>query len=142
MTHNNPIPVAVALLECCDPATGEVGLLALERGIQPRLGGLAFPGGYVDERESAEMAAVRECFEEVGLALAAEKFVPLCTRITPDNKLLIFLTYGQVLPWPERFEATAEARSIQMASPDTALAFPLHQDVKDLWFARKTGSNV
>ena len=47
------------------------------RAKQPRKGYLAVPGGFVDFEESAEEAAVRECREEIGVAVDGVKF--LCT---------------------------------------------------------------
>lgn len=47
------------------------------RAKQPRKGYLALPGGFVDFDESAEEAVVRECREEIGVAVEGVKF--LCT---------------------------------------------------------------
>ena len=47
------------------------------RAKQPRKGYLALPGGFVDFEESAEEAVVRECREEIGVAVGGVKF--LCT---------------------------------------------------------------
>ena len=47
------------------------------RAKQPRKGFLALPGGFVDFDESAEEAVVRECREEIGVAVEGVKF--LCT---------------------------------------------------------------
>jgi len=47
------------------------------RAKQPRKGYLALPGGFVDFEESAEEAVVRECREEIGVAVEGVKF--LCT---------------------------------------------------------------
>ena len=47
------------------------------RAKQPRKGFLALPGGFVDFEESAEEAVVRECREEIGVAVEGVKF--LCT---------------------------------------------------------------
>lgn len=62
ITYINPIPVAVILCE----VKGK-GFVLIRRGIEPRLGFLALPGGYVDQAESAEDAARRELFEETGI---------------------------------------------------------------------------
>jgi 8-oxo-dGTP diphosphatase len=39
----------------------------IERGTEPHLGHWSLPGGVIDDKESAEEAAVRETLEETGL---------------------------------------------------------------------------
>ena len=53
------------------------GILLETRAKEPRKGYLALPGGFTDRDESAEQAAIRECFEETGLRL--EKVEYLCS---------------------------------------------------------------
>lgn len=48
------------------------------RAKEPRKGFLALPGGFVDPNESAEDAVIRECKEEIGVALDGLQFI--CTN--------------------------------------------------------------
>lgn len=52
-------------------------LLVEKRAKEPRKGFLALPGGFVDPDETAEEAAKRECFEEMGVR--PEKIKYLCS---------------------------------------------------------------
>ena len=45
------------------------------RAKEPRKGFLAVPGGFVDFGESAEEAVVRECREEIGVAVQGARFL-------------------------------------------------------------------
>ncbi len=62
----NNVAAAVALVTIIEK-DGEDHILLIKRGREPKKGYLAIPGGFVDPGESAEEAAYRECFEEIGL---------------------------------------------------------------------------
>src|SRR5688500_15582799 len=63
VTYKNPIPVAVLLLPVDD------GLLGIKRGIEPKEGMLALPGGFVDHAETWQEGAARELFEETNIVV-------------------------------------------------------------------------
>jgi len=65
------VAAAVALI-ICSPA-GDV--LFETRAKEPRKGFLALPGGFCNPDESAESAAKRECFEEIGVKVQDIKYV-------------------------------------------------------------------
>lgn len=48
------------------------------RAKEPRKGFLALPGGFIDPDESAEEAVIRECKEEIGVAIKDARFI--CTN--------------------------------------------------------------
>lgn len=128
--YNNPVPVAVAMVPLFCPTVGR-GLLGVVRGIEPGYGGIAFPGGYVDEHETIERAVVRELQEETGLHLpevGCWRF--RASRITPQNRLLFFFEYAEVLDWSEvRDNAVldAETLAVSFILPNTDIVFPTHR---------------
>lgn len=58
--YSNPSPTADIIIH--DP---ERGIVIIGRANEPH--GFALPGGYIDEGEQAELAAIREAREETGL---------------------------------------------------------------------------
>jgi ADP-ribose pyrophosphatase YjhB (NUDIX family) len=52
-------------------------LLLIRRGLEPYKGKWAPPAGFVEPEESLDAAISREVYEEVGLCLQSERYVPL-----------------------------------------------------------------
>jgi 8-oxo-dGTP diphosphatase len=65
-TWRNPLPVAIVLLPVDHP-DGRHGVVVVRRAIEPCLGELCLPGGFMELGETWREAAVRELREETGL---------------------------------------------------------------------------
>lgn len=140
MNYKNPTPVAVALVLVQTSDTTH-GLLAIRRANHPHIGGVAFPGGYVEEGESAEEAAARELMEETGIQFNANEFRPVRTATNSKNNMLIFCMAHHFIT-KELFEqikagfvANSEVSEIMVVNKGDDLCFPLHKDLLDsnLW---------
>ena len=130
-TYRNPLPV-VLILQPVDE-----GLLVIRRAATPRQGQLALPGGFIEVQESWQHAAARELREEAGVIVAPEVISEFGTRSTTDGYLLVFslgphLRAADLTPFRPNREA--EARLIITAPTD--LAFPLHTEMVQQFFAR------
>ncbi|MGX1886750.1 NUDIX domain-containing protein [Streptomyces sp. NPDC055287] len=134
--YRNPLPVAVALLPVRDEQGG--GLVVITRAIEPRLGGIALPGGFIDHGEDWRHAVVRELSEETGIEAAAGQVRLADALSSAASHLLLF---GLL---PERAVAdlppsapTDETTGWHLLRAHAELAFPLHTEAVRRWF---TGS--
>jgi NADH pyrophosphatase NudC (nudix superfamily) len=122
----NPIPVAVVLI----PVIGE-GILLIQRGIEPQIGQYALPGGFVDANESAEMAAIREVKEEVGLTISSVELIAV--KSPPNNRtLLVFYKSNPVKLSDINFVPNSEVTAIKIVKEPTQLGFPIHSEILKL----------
>ena len=117
----NPLPVSVLLIPVDD------GILTVRRGIPPRQGMLALPGGYIEIGESWEVAGAREAFEEAGVAVDPAQVKIVGVYSGSESTLIIV---GQAAPLRSvdlpAFIPTPEASERVIVREPVALAFPLH----------------
>ena len=129
ITFVNPLPVAV-LLQPVDE-----GVLLVRRGIKPRRGKWALPGGYIDLGEGWQEAAARELFEETGVRTDPAAVRLLDAHNGSDGRTLLLFGVAAPLPAATLPEFVPNAESTERAiitAPQIAgivFAFPLHRDV-------------
>lgn len=128
VTFKNPPTVSVALVRVAH------GILGVRRGIQPKKGELALPGGFHNFGETWQKALVRELFEETGIVAPIEGVHLFDTMSSDDGRH--HLTFGIVdlhldalpelvqVPNPETGEV--ETEELVIFKGDEILAFPLH----------------
>lgn len=130
MTYRNPTPVAVGIVPLKDGLNGYY--LGVVRGIAP-VNGIAFPGGYVNEMESAEEAVCRELQEECGLTTTPAEWKPIATKVTPKNILLIFMELQREVSYSDLVDAfvqNEETKGLYIISRHTTLCFSTHEVMK------------
>ncbi|MFE6134384.1 NUDIX domain-containing protein [Streptomyces sp. NPDC056437] len=133
IAYRNPLPVAVALLPVRD-AYG-TGLVVITRTVEPRRGGIALPGGFIDFGEDWQQAVVRELKEETGIEATRDEVRLADAMSAPAGHLLLF---GLL---PERAaedlppsEATDETEGRHLLRTPEELTFPLHTAAAKNWF--------
>ena len=134
-TFRNPIPVAVGLVPV--KKNNCVGLLLTKRAIQPFIGQLCFPGGFVDWAESWQEAISREIKEETSIITDPNEFQLVGAHSTPDNsRILIFGLTSKIrtIDILENFQPNNEVSDILVGDTSTKLCFSLHQSIYDQWF--------
>jgi ADP-ribose pyrophosphatase YjhB (NUDIX family) len=126
--------VCVVLIPTYSTA-GQNGLIAVRRAIQPQIGALALPGGFINYGETWQEAGAREVWEETGLRISANEIVEYRVRSAPDQTLIIF---GIAQPQKEEdlvpFTPNEEASERQILTAPVKMAFGLHEEMAKLFF--------
>lgn len=136
-SYNSPNPVAVGVIQVQDG--DEIKLLGIVRGIMPKIGEVAFPGGFQNTLENGKVAAAREIKEETGLETNPEDYSIMDAKMSPTNNELIFYVNKNVYPkeiLKDLFCApdangVVEVTGFVLIDKDTPMAFPLHREVAD-----------
>ncbi|GAA1701077.1 NUDIX domain-containing protein [Streptomyces yatensis] len=121
----NPLPAAV-VLQPVATLSGRLGVVVVRRAIEPAMGQLALPGGYVEVGETWQQGAVRELREETGLAADPEwvrLFDVHSTRDTLEVFALLPVRDADTLPEPAPMPETA---GWQVLDTPVTLAFDGH----------------
>jgi ADP-ribose pyrophosphatase YjhB (NUDIX family) len=130
--YRNPLPVAVVLVPVGD------GLLVIRRLVEPRVGQLALPGGYINFGESWQEAGAREVMEETGVSIDPANIREFRVRSAPDGTVLIFGISEPTDPAAlAEFKPTAEATECAVIHAPVELAFSLHSEAVAAYFERR-----
>ena len=158
----NPTPVAVAIIPVEKTVTYKINGLDISitiheavycrRNIEPKLGLLALPGGFVNEMERLETGGKREVLEETGLTISEDEFQLFRSEITPNNRNLIFgitptqtpdilITLEKNLLSNKTIQEETQAFVIGGLNIEDA-AFPLHQKALGAYFDKINGAAI
>lgn len=119
----------------------DAGVLCIRRGIEPHIGSLALPGGFVNYGERWQEGAARELFEETGIRTDPDAIRIFDVLSAPDSTILLFgeaaPTTASALP---AFTPTNETTARVILDEPASLAFPLHERILRAWFAKRAAS--
>lgn len=136
-SYKNPLPVVVAILNVWDGK--KVGTLIQQRNHDPKKGGWAFTGGYIDKNEMWQEAIVREVKEELGLETEIKDYLLSDVLSNTDkSNLLIFSICLKTFDKDEiNFTTNNEVAAIKIIHEPIELAFPTHTEMLGLRFAKE-----
>lgn len=101
--YSNPVPATDVVIH--DPARGVV---IIKRRNEPH--GYALPGGFVEEGEQVEAAAIREMKEETGLDVRLDGILGVYSRPDRDPRLhTLSVVYAGTALNPEALQAGDDA---------------------------------
>ena len=129
----NPLPVAVVVLPVDD------GVLAVRRNIEPQIGRLALPGGYINRGESWQQAGARELLEETGIAIQPEDLREFRVKSAPSGTTLMVFGVAPALRLQDlpHFVPNAETQEICLLTAPQELAFSTHTETLREYFASR-----
>jgi ADP-ribose pyrophosphatase YjhB (NUDIX family) len=142
LKYKNPVPCAICLLPI--NKNNKIYLLGIKRGIVPFKGGLALPGGYVDELENINTALSRELYEETLVSTQAENWSIISSEITTSNHLLFFGLYKTALDF-NSIDFThfgIETESVELIDENSVVVFPLHQSIIQWFFDKEKNKTL
>jgi len=124
---NNPIQVAIVIIPTI------VGLVLIKRKYNPGKGKIALPGGFVDEGETPEEAAVREAKEEVGLDIQIERTLMERMSRTVNQYIHVFVAKPVTEKPVAGDDADGAFDCASNAVPFDDLAFNVHRAALEKW---------
>jgi 8-oxo-dGTP diphosphatase len=133
MEYRNPKPTVDVIVEI------DGGVVLIKRRNPPH--GWALPGGFVDEGEPVERAAVREVDEETGLAVALTDLLYVYSDPARDPRqhTLSVVFVGTAAGAPAGGDDASEARIFPLDALPSPLAFDHGQILADYRRWRETG---
>jgi ADP-ribose pyrophosphatase YjhB (NUDIX family) len=130
----NPLPVAVILLPVDD------GVLLVRRNIEPQIGQLALPGGYMNLGETWQQAGARELFEETGIVIRPVEVREFRVKSAPGGTTLLVFGVAPAIrsqDLPE-FTPNEETQEVCLVTAPQVLAFSTHTEALYEYFASRT----
>lgn len=122
-TFKNPTPVVVLIVPVRD-----LGILLIQRNIPPQKGAWALPGGFIDENETLEEAALRELQEETGITIDQPNFETLGVESSSNKKNILIFVKTSTLEQSQltQFKENDEVSAIKVVSSPEELSFSTH----------------
>jgi ADP-ribose pyrophosphatase YjhB (NUDIX family) len=131
-SYLNPLPVAVVLTPVGD------GIVVIRRNIEPAMGTLTLPGGYIDLGETWQEAARRELLEETGIDIGVSDLSLYDVDNGLDDTLVIFGLATRQPVEVVRQMATDEVQEVVLIDRPIELGFPMHTRIVARYFAERT----
>jgi 8-oxo-dGTP diphosphatase len=124
--YRNPAPTVDVVISLPDDRV----VLVARRNPPP---GWALPGGFVDEGETVEAAAIREAREETGLDVALDDLLYVYSdpRRDPRRHTLSVVFLGRADGTPRGGDDAAEARAFRWDALPSPLAFDHAEILRD-----------
>jgi len=128
---DNPLPVTATIV----PKENKIVLV--KRKYPPFIDDWCLPGGFIEAHETPEDSAIREVEEETGLKIEIERILEASAPGKGINVIIIFYLAKPANGSLVAGDDASEVACFSQAKLPTNVAFPLHKQMIDKWFADK-----
>jgi len=116
------------------------GVLLVRRNIEPQIGQLALPGGYMNLGETWQQAGARELFEETGIIIRPAEVSEFRVKSAPGGTTLLVFGVAPAMrsqDLPE-FVPNEETQEVCVITVPQELAFLTHTEALREYFELRT----
>ena len=131
----NPLPVSLLLMPVSYGDGGPDGIVVVRRSIEPGLGELCLPGGFLDYGETWPEGAVREMREETGLVARPTEVRLFDVQSTGRHVLVFGIVPARHAGDLPASAPTDESSEWLVVREPRDLVFPTHTAVLRRYFA-------
>jgi 8-oxo-dGTP diphosphatase len=128
---DNPLPVTATIISKNNK------IVLVKRKYPPFVGDWCLPGGFIEAQESPIESAIREVEEETGLKIEIDRLVD---AFAPGKGINVVILFYLARPAQGDLMAGDDASEVACFSQTDLpknIAFPLHKQMIDKWFAGK-----
>ena len=112
-------------------------IVLVRRKYLPFIDDWCLPGGFIEAQESPQDSAIREVQEETGLTVEIERIVDAYAPGKGINVIIIFYLAKPAKDDLLAGDDASEVACFSQAELPKNIAFPLHKQIIDKWFADK-----
>lgn len=128
---DNPLPVTATIV----PKDNKIVLV--KRKYPPFVDDWCLPGGFIEAHEAPADSAIREVEEETGLKIEIERILESSAPGKGINVIIIFYLAKPAKGPLFAGDDASEVASFSQHEIPANVAFPLHKQMIDKWFAGK-----
>ena len=129
--YHNPVPSTACLIECPQ------GIVLVKRRFDPGMGGIAFPGGFVDAEETVIEGAIREVKEETNLDVRLDGLLGVHSYADAHKSGLVVIYQASVIGGEMCAGDDAAEVAVWPEAQLPPLVFESHRRALELWRRRK-----
>jgi 8-oxo-dGTP diphosphatase len=139
---DNPLPVTATIIPYRSAAVASLShpvendkIVLVKRKYPPFVDDWCLPGGFIEAQEAPQDSAIREVEEETGLKIEIERILEAHAPGKGINVIIIFYLAKPAAGVLIAGDDASDVACFSQADLPKNVAFPLHRQMIDKWFA-------